>query len=121
VKFSEGDQKEYKAVETAAQEHYKEFKLSNGHELSKHYLALSQKLTPMRVACAGGKIPLNETEEADDNEEVDEDAEHPKKVRKEKKFSDFAFRSKLDALVAELELIRTSSPNGTTIVPRVFL
>jgi hypothetical protein len=121
VKFSEGDQKEYETVETAAKEHYQEFKLSKGHELSKHYLALSQKLTPMRVACAGGKIPLNETGEADENEEVDEDGDGPNKIKTEKKFSDFAFRSKLDALVAELELIRTSSPNGTTIVPRVFL
>jgi hypothetical protein len=41
VQFSEGDHKEYKAVETAAQEHYKEFKMSKGHELSKHYLARS--------------------------------------------------------------------------------
>jgi hypothetical protein len=121
VKFFDGDQKEYKAVETAAQEHYKEFKMSKGHELSKHYLALSQKLTPMRVACAGGKIPLNETAEADENALADEDGDVPKNVKKEKKFSDFAFRSKLDALVAELELIRTSSPNGTTIVCRVLL
>jgi hypothetical protein len=121
VKFSEGDQKEYKAVETSAQEHYQEFKLSKGHEMSKHYLALSQKLTPMRLACAGGKIPLNETGEADENEEVDEDGDVPKKVKTEKKFSDFAFRSKLDALVVELELIRTSSPNGTTILFRVLL
>jgi hypothetical protein len=116
VKFSEGDKKEYKALETAAQEGYNEFKLSKGHELSKHYLALFQKLTPMRVACAGGKIPLNETAEADENEGVDEDGDLPMKAKKEKKFSDFAFRSKLDSLVAELELIRTSSPNGTVIV-----
>jgi hypothetical protein len=98
-----------------------EFKLSKGHELSKHYLALSQKLTPMRVACAGGKIPLNETGEADESEGVDEDGELPKKAKKEKKYSDFGFRSKLDSLVAELELIRTSSPNGTTIVCRALL
>jgi hypothetical protein len=66
----------------------------------------------MRVACAGGKIPLNGTEEADENEGVDVDGDVPQ---------NFAFRGKLDALVAELELIRTSSPNGTTIVCRVLL
>jgi hypothetical protein len=116
VKFADADKKEYDALETSARERYIEFKLSKGHELSKHYLALSQKLTPMRVACAGGNIPLNETGEADENEEVDEDAELPKKAKKEKKYSEFGFRSKLDSLVAELELIRTGSPNGTTIV-----
>jgi hypothetical protein len=121
VKFDDADKKEYEALETAARERYTEFKLSNGQELSKHYLALSQKLTPMRVACAGGNIPLNERGEADENEGVHEDGDLPKKIKKEKKYSAFAFRTKLDSLVAELELIRTSSPNGTTIVCRVLL
>jgi hypothetical protein len=121
VKFADADKKEYEALETEARDRYTEFKLLKGHELSKHYLALSQKLTPMRVACAGGNIPLNETGEADENEGVDEDGDLPKKAKKEKKYSDFAYRSKLDSLVAELELIRTSSLNGTTIVCRVLL
>lgn len=116
MKFDDADKKEYLALDNAARKRYKEFKLSKGHELSKHYLALSQKLTPMRIACAGGKILLNETEEADENKGVDEEDDLPKKAKKEKKYSDFVFRSKLDSLVAELELIRTSSPNGTTIV-----
>lgn len=114
MKFSEEEKKEYQALETAAQDYYEEFKLTKGHELSKHYLALSQKLTPMRIACAGGKIPLNNTEEAGEDEGVEEKL--PKKAKKEKKFSDFAFRGKLDSLVAELELIRTNSPNGTSII-----
>jgi hypothetical protein len=119
VKFADADKKEYEALETAARERYTEFKLLKGHEFTKHYLTLSQKLTPMRVACAGGNIPLNETGEADENEGVDADGDLPKRSKKEKKYSDFAFRTKLDSLVAELELIRTSSPNGTTIVSSV--
>jgi hypothetical protein len=121
VKFADADKKEYEALETAARAEYSEFKILKGHELSKHYLALSQKLTPMRVACAGGNIPLKETGEDDENEGVDADGDIPKKAKKEKKYSACAFRSKLDSLVAELELIRTSSPNGTTIVCRVLL
>jgi hypothetical protein len=92
VKFADADKKEYEALETAARERYTEFKISKGHELSKHYLALSQKLTPMRVACAGGSIPINETGEADEDDGVDADGDLPnKKAKKEKKYSDYAF------------------------------
>jgi hypothetical protein len=88
--------------------------------ISRHFLALTQKLMPLRIACAGGRIPLGdvpaETEEEDDegnNDDEDDDDEDAPKKRKPKKFSKFAFTSKLKTLVSELERLRTDDPTGT--------
>jgi hypothetical protein len=74
--------------------------------LSRHYLALTQKLMPLRIACAGGRIPLGdvptETEEKvkdGNNDDEDKDSEDTPKNKKPKKFSKFAFTSKLQTLV----------------------
>jgi hypothetical protein len=73
---------------------------------------------PLRIACAGGRIPLDDapTEpgaiDEDDNNDNDEDEDAPKK-RKPKQFSKFAFTSKLKTLVSELERLRTDDPTGT--------
>jgi hypothetical protein len=72
---------------------------------------------PLRIACAGGRIPLDdvptETGEGDeDGSDDDEDEDAPKK-RKPKIFSKFAFTSKLKILVSELERLRTDDPTGT--------
>jgi hypothetical protein len=75
---------------------------------------------PLRIACAGGHIPLDdvpsETEEKDEdgnNDDDDEDSEDAPKKKKAKKFSKFAFTSKLKTLVSELERLRTDDPTGT--------
>jgi hypothetical protein len=73
---------------------------------------------PLRIACAGGRIPLDDapTEpgegDEDGNNDDDEDEDAPKK-RKPKQFSKFAFTSKLKTLVSELERLRTDDPTGT--------
>jgi hypothetical protein len=74
---------------------------------------------PLRIACAGGRIPLDdvptETDEDDeDGNDDDEDEDAPK--RKPKKLSKFAFTSKLKTLVSELERLRTDDPTGTFYV-----
>jgi hypothetical protein len=83
--------------------------------ISRHFLALTQKLMPLRIACAGGRIPLDDvpTEPGEDDDDEDEDA--PKK-RKSRQFSKFAFTSKLKILVSELERLRTDDPTGTCSV-----
>jgi hypothetical protein len=141
VEFSDEEKEDYAVLEKAALDFYTGFKESKGHELSKHYLLLSQKLVPLRIAASGGRIPLDdeaekapEVEEEEDEEKseeeggdaaaaaVDEEAaedsedETPapkkKKAKKEQRFSEFAYKSKLDALIAELETARDDDPNG---------
>jgi hypothetical protein len=84
--------------------------------ISRHFLALTQKLMPLRIACAGGHIPLDddptETEVDGEDGDNDEDEDAPKK-KKPKKFSEFAFTSKLNTLISELERLRTDDPTGT--------
>jgi hypothetical protein len=75
---------------------------------------------PLRIACAGGRIPLDdvptENEDEDGNDDDEDDA--PKK-RKPKVFSEFAFTSKVKTLVSELERLRTDDPTGTCRVWRL--
>ena len=120
VEFTDEEKKEYKALDDAAREFYVGFKASKGHELSKHFLLLSQKLTPLRIAASGGQIPLDDDEEDDEPEETedepsDDEAETKKKKkrRKEVRFSDFVYRSKLEALLVELKRARDDDPQGT--------
>jgi hypothetical protein len=85
--------------------------------ISRHFLALTQKLMPLRIACAGGRVPLDdvstETEKEDNNDDEDDEDEDAPKKKKPKKFSKFAFTSKLKTLVSELERLRTDDPTGT--------
>lgn len=100
--------------------------------MSKHYLLLSQKLVPLRIAASGGRIPLDDEEEKapetdegaeaekpqdageDTEEESEDEVPQPKKkkAKKEKRYSEFAYRSKLEALIAELERARDEDPHG---------
>jgi hypothetical protein len=67
--------------------YYQSLKDQEKGPLSRHYLALTQKLMPLRITCARGRIPLGdpptETEEkieAGNNDDEDEDSEDaPKK------------------------------------------
>jgi hypothetical protein len=116
VNFSAADRGEYDTLETTARAYYQSLKEQEKGPISRHFLALMQKLNPLRIACAGGRIPLdddhNETEEENDSDEDDDIEEKPKK-RKAKKLSEFAFTSKLKTLVAELERNRIDDPTGT--------
>ena len=82
--------------------------------MSKNYLVLSQKLTPQRVACAGGHPPLN-TEAGDVEEDGNEGETKPQK-KSEVKLSDFCFTSKLNNLIEELKRARDSDPSSKSLV-----
>jgi hypothetical protein len=118
VDFSEGDKKEYDILETAAREHYQMMGYKYGHhKLSRYFLALTQKLMPMRVACSGGQVPEEDNTQVNDDDDDDTEGEggRKKKRGKKMKLSDYAFMSKLHKLVAELEHIRDNDPTGKGI------
>jgi SNF2 family DNA or RNA helicase len=108
-------------LESAAKLFYEDFKAEKGWELSKHYLKLSQKLVPIRIACSGGKVPLMEdNEDAEKEIDVDDDDHEKdtekKRVKREQKFSDFAFTSKLQSLIHELKNIRQKDNTSKCLV-----
>jgi len=115
VKFSKEEKKEYTVLENSARSFYENFVL-NGKDIGTSYLKLSQKLTPLRVACAGGKVPLEDTAVVEDNEEMDSDEDEPKKGKKVQQFSDFAFTSKLKTLIEELQSVRTKDKTSKCLV-----
>jgi len=114
-------------LENSARDFYVRFKQENGH-IGSNYLKLTQKLTPLRVACAGGQIPLEDTsvaekehddgsgEPGENGEDGESGDEKPKKKRKKVQvFSDFAFLSKLQTLIKELEDVRTKDKTGELV------
>jgi hypothetical protein len=89
-------------------------------------------LTPTRIACAGGRIPLtievdNENDSGKDMHQaarpvknakvVEADQENDPSVKPDQKkvqmFSKFRFQSKFNVLIEELKKIRDSEPDGT--------
>ena len=69
--------------------------------MSKHFLRVSQKLMPLRVASAGGKYPIVAAA-TDKDDEGDDDTKKPAA----KEYSEFEFTSKFRVLLEELETIR---------------
>lgn len=130
VDFSEQDKKQYASLEKKALDWYTQFRKSKSNSHGKHFLKLTQKLTPMRVACAGGNIPIDDTEakeggDADDseteeasfeNDEEDNAGSNGKKRRKVVVYSDFAFQSKMKKLIEELSLAREQDPSSKSLV-----
>jgi hypothetical protein len=124
VEFTDEEQQEYVALDDAARNFYMNFKANKGKELSKHYLLLTQKLMPLRIAAAGGRVPLenedgDHSEESNDAEEKDEDCtrETPKKkkAKKEQRYSDFVYKSKFNTLLEELKRARDDDRNGKSL------
>jgi hypothetical protein len=107
---------------------YTTFRCEHGHELQKHYLKLIQRLVPLRIACAGGRVPLYEEEDKENQVDEDSDDEsesgaHRKKknTRKLKSFTEFAYTSKLQALIGELERVQTEDPSGMFAYRNYFM
>ena len=88
---------------------------------------------PLRIAASGGRIPLDDDDGkipekadgddvADDPEEAcgsdvtEELASPKKKTKKERRYSEFAYKSKVDALVAELKQARDEDCTGKVLV-----
>ena len=110
VSLSEVERREYDRLDKEAKNFYIDFKRTHFRDLSKHYLKLSQKLTPMRVACSGGHFPLEA-----DAENANEDDTAPKK-KSSKKYSEFCFTSKFHVLVTELKRVRDEDPSSKSLV-----
>ena len=114
VKFSEQEKLEYSKMEATALAAYVNLK-GNGDRIGKHQIYLMSKLTPLRTACAGGKVPLDDFKEnskPDTNTYGATDSENDSNEN-EPKFSHFAFTSKLNALISKLENIRERDETGT--------
>ena len=76
IVFSTSEKKEHGILNTDAKDFHVDFKAAHVHNLSSHYLKLSQKLTPLCMACSGGFFPLEnegEKEEDGDNCEAKEE------------------------------------------------
>lgn len=79
------------------------FRVHHQKKMSTHFLKISSKLTPLRIACSGGRYPL-------DSGKPDEDGlDRPRNVVR--KYSNFVFESKFKILLAKLEKIRDTEPD----------
>jgi len=113
IALSGAERKEYDALEAAARNFYVQFKTGHSRDVSNNFLLLSQKLTPQRVAFAGGHPPLNA--KAGNVEENDNDGEAQPRQKKEIKLSDFCFTSKLMALIYELKRAHDTDPTSKVL------
>lgn len=124
IKLDDEENEEYKKIEKKAQTFYLEFRASHSSTMSKHFLKISQKLTPLRVACSGGKYPLedeikgdNSDDDTDTEDDDDEDGQNKKKKAPlPKVYSKFAFTSKFRVLLKELQLIRDTDNSSKSLV-----
>lgn len=124
IGFSPSEKEEFGRLEKAAQDFYLEFRRRHIKDMSRHFLKVSSKLMPLRVASAGGRYPLpgssSPSIEDDDDEERDRDevggGGRKKSPRIPVKYSDFVFESKAKVLVAELKTIRDNEPDSKSLI-----
>ena len=120
VEFTDEEKKEYKALDDAAREFYVGFKASKGHELSKHFLLLSQKLTPLRIAASGGQIPLDDEEENDEPEETeDEPSDDEAETRRRRRRDARRYYSPISCTGANWKLCWSNSSGHETMTRKV--
>jgi SNF2 family DNA or RNA helicase len=108
ITLSTAEKKEYDLLDNAAKTFYLDFKARHCTELSKHYLKLSQKLTPMKIACSGGRIPLGG--------QVEEEDKPVERNKEEVKYSDFCFTAKFNVLLRELKQAKDKDPSSKSLV-----
>jgi hypothetical protein len=117
IQFTAKEKKEFQKIEKEAQDWYINFRSANRQKISKHFLKISSKLTPLRIACSGGKYPINSGKNADEVDGVIEDEnDEKKKVAKNQMtgspvYSKFVFKSKFNALLKQLKKIRDDEPD----------
>ena len=114
VEFSDEEKTEYQNLEKEAKEFYINFRAIHGADITKHYLKISSKLMPLRVACAGGKYPINTAPQPEqvDDDMADEETTKQKSIKRPKEYSKFIFESKFQYLIEELEEIRDEDPSS---------
>jgi SNF2-related domain len=120
IDFHSQEREHYLTLEAEARSFYQQFKTEKHGCVSPYYLMLTQKLNQSRIACSGGHYPMDVEGEgkADHHaaEEEDDDELDPDKKSKRKKkkagpvYSEFAFQSKFDTLIDELQTVRDQDP-----------
>jgi hypothetical protein len=113
IGFEPQEALEYASHEKKALDFYRAF-APRKKEIGRHYLKLIQALTPSRIACAGGRIPITEDTENQDKKKkaargIKKDEAKPMQ-KKIQEFSKFRFQSKFNVLINELEKIRDDEP-----------
>jgi len=124
VKFTASEKKEFAKIEKEAQDWYLKFRSANLTKMSKHFLKISSRLIPLRVACSGGNYPVyledhNPEDEKDTgitDVNTDGDENIKKKTKKNTVYSKFVFTSKFKTLLAKLESIKTNEPDCKLIL-----
>ena len=132
IDFSPQDKQEYLQLEEKARLFYSSF---NRKLVSKSYLKVMAGLLPLRIACAGGKIPNYdrtitstvltttarmdpapqlEDDLDDDAETVDDDA--TPQPKKSVQLSEYAYKSKLERLIQEMVAIRDEEPDSKMLI-----
>lgn len=130
VSLNQEEQNEYDKLEAAAKLVYLAWaKKSN---VGRQYLMLFQKLSPLRIACAGGPVPeedetatskepaenttmpdaIDGTASSDATDEGKTVETNAKPKARPKRFSKFAFTSKFKVLIAELAKAREADATG---------
>jgi hypothetical protein len=112
VEFSYADKAEYLKLETQARASYSS--IDRGM-VSRSWMKLTASLLPMRIACSGGRLPL-ETKKKEIEQEGDEVV--VEKSHSEAEPSRHAFSSKLKRLIEELEIVRDTEPKCKFTVRR---
>ena len=114
VEFSDEEKTEYQDLEKEAKEFYINFRAIHGADITKHYLKISSKLMPLRVACAGGKYPINTAPQPEpvDDDMIEDETTKPRAPKRPKEYSKFIFESKFQYLIEELEEIRDEDPSS---------
>jgi len=121
IKFNDAENEEFEVIEKKAQQFYLDFRANHLSDMSTHFLKVSSALGPLRVACSGGKYPLEEEkrsiDEDDDDTDMEDDVDQKKKkVPSAKLYSEFAFTSKFRVLLEKLETIRDTDASSKSLV-----
>lgn len=120
ISLPDDERQEYDKLEQSAKDFYLRLKKTHGNKISSHYLVLSLKLNPQRVACSGGHPPLNpevEGDEGDDGKEL----KFRGKKRSKVKYSDFCFTGKVKVLIEELKKAKIKDPQSKSLVFSHFI
>lgn len=115
VKLSPEEKRVYYKMEKTEQDWYLNYRSRHKHDMSKHYLTVSSRLTALRDACSGGKYNTGATVVPTDDHDTDDMDEKPRK-KAETVLSAFSFTSKLKVLLEELERTKNVDPSSKSLV-----
>ena len=104
IKFTPAEKKAFETIQKQAQDWYIAFRSENRKEISKHFLKISSKLTPLRIACSGGKCPSRSEEVNIDDLNVGTDTTNiVAGGGGNAAYSNFVFQSKFKSLLKKLK------------------